>query len=212
MKKNLLIALVVACLGTGAGIYTAQQTDMFSVTTKVKEWLHISPKTYYVKHPSWTGTFTRVDDNRIYLDFSESYATILSEKDGILTVKWDKWGTESFKCTANNKCTFIKPEKKTKTAQKTNTKKKPDQKAAKKVYSVNHPKWVGKFLVLDKNRLYLEPNNDYGTIKSDKNGIITVKWDRWGTESFKCQKNACTFLKDEKNDKPKNTKIKTAQK
>ena len=105
MKKKILITVAVTCLGLGAGMYTAAHMDNFpKVLPQKKE----KPKTWEVSHPNWTGTFIKEGDNRIYLTTTGDYATIVSDENGILTVKWDNWGTESFACDQDLKCTFKK--------------------------------------------------------------------------------------------------------
>ncbi len=105
MKKKILITVAVACLGLGAGIYTAAHMDGFSKVPSLKKEKN---QTWEVTHPYWTGTFIKEGDNRIYLTTTGDYATIISDENGILTVKWDNWGTESFACDQDHKCALKK--------------------------------------------------------------------------------------------------------
>ena len=107
--KKILILLVIACLGLGCGVYVAHQTksknlvQMFAAKGKTT-----APVSWTVTHPNWTGKFTKTGENRIVLNTNGDGATIISNKDGLLTVKWDRWGTETFKCDNKNSCTLKK--------------------------------------------------------------------------------------------------------
>ena len=107
--RKILILLVIACLGLGSGVYVAHQTksknlvQMFAAKGKTT-----APVSWTVNHPKWTGKFTKTGDNRIILSTNGDKATIVSNKDGLLTVKWDRWGTETFKCNDKNVCTLNK--------------------------------------------------------------------------------------------------------
>lgn len=103
--KKLLLILIVAALGVGAGMYVASKTD----SLPIKEWVSVkTQQPWDITHPSWKGKLIPDGENRAYLNINGDYATIISYENGILTVKWDNWGTEKFKCDANNKCTLIK--------------------------------------------------------------------------------------------------------
>ena len=108
MKKTLIL-LVIACLGLGSGVYVAHQTKSTNLTqilaNKEKTQKVIS---WSVKHPHWTGKLTKTADNRVKLDRNGDMATIISNQNGLLTVKWDRWGTETFACDNNNSCTLKK--------------------------------------------------------------------------------------------------------
>lgn len=106
MTKKIIILLIIACLGAGAGVYTASKTKNFSFSSLFKGTPE-EPTEWAVTHPSWQGNLILEGKDRVYLDVNGDYATILSNKDGILTVKWDNWGTESFQCNDQNQCTKI---------------------------------------------------------------------------------------------------------
>lgn len=102
--KKLLLILIIAALGVGGGMYLASKTD----SLPVQEWVKAkTEKSWNITHPKWQGTLTSEGQNRAYLNINGDYATIVSNENGILTVKWDNWGTESFKCDAQNNCTLI---------------------------------------------------------------------------------------------------------
>ena len=108
MKKTLIL-LVIACLGLGSGVYVAHQTtsknlvQMFAAKGKTT-----APASWTVVHPSWTVKLAKTGDHRVTLDTNGDNASIISNKDGLLTVKWDRWGTETFKCNDKNVCTLNK--------------------------------------------------------------------------------------------------------
>lgn len=108
MKKTLIL-LVIACLGLGSGIYVASKTQETNLTqifaNKEKQPLTGS---WSVKHPHWSGNLVKTAENRVKLDRNGDMATIVSNQNGLLTVKWDRWGTETFKCDNNNNCTLNK--------------------------------------------------------------------------------------------------------
>ncbi len=107
--KRTLILLVIACLGLGSGVYVAKQTQSKNLVQMfVAKEKATAPVSWTVSHPSWSGKFTKTGENRITLSANGDTATIISNKDGLLTVKWDKWGTETFKCNAKNVCSLNK--------------------------------------------------------------------------------------------------------
>lgn len=108
MKKTLIL-LVIACLGLGSGVYVAHQSQSYNLTQLfVKNTKTLTPTSWTVTHPSWSGKFTKTAENRVKLDMNGDMATIISDKEGLLTVKWDKWGTETFSCDSKNSCTLKK--------------------------------------------------------------------------------------------------------
>ncbi len=48
-----------------------------------------------VIHPRWTDVFV-FEEKRVYRHQNKDYATIMKKTDNVLTIKWDKWGTETF--------------------------------------------------------------------------------------------------------------------
>ena len=108
MKKTLIL-VVIACLGLGSGIYVAHQTKSSNlVQTFAERSKSIAATSWTVNHPSWTGKLTKTSNNRIKSSVNGDTATIISNKDGLLTVKWDRWGSETFKCDDKNVCTLNK--------------------------------------------------------------------------------------------------------
>ncbi|MGN1063600.1 MAG: hypothetical protein ACI4QM_04690, partial [Alphaproteobacteria bacterium] len=97
MKKIVILA-VIACLGLGAGIYTAKKTQNINLATLFKSAEKQEAqaiKAWNVVHPSWKGQLVKKGENRVRSLVNGDMATIISDKNGILTVKWDKWGSES---------------------------------------------------------------------------------------------------------------------
>ena len=107
MKKTLIL-LVIACLGLGSGVYVAHQTNSTNLVTAFANKAKTAPVTWMVSHPNWTGKLTKTADNRVKLDSNGDTATIISNQNGLLTVKWDRWGSETFKCDNKNVCTLNK--------------------------------------------------------------------------------------------------------
>lgn len=101
MKKVILI-LIVAALGISGGVYLASKTDMTQNQAQVQE------QTWNVTHPRWKGKLILESPNRVYLNINGDYATIISNENGVLAVKWDNWGTESFACDTQNNCTLVR--------------------------------------------------------------------------------------------------------
>ena len=108
MKKTVIL-LVIACLGLGSGIYVANKTqDKNFAQTFVDKEKQLASGPWSVKHPHWTGKLIKTADNRVKLDRNGDMATIISNQNGLLTVKWDRWGKETFKCDNKNNCTLNK--------------------------------------------------------------------------------------------------------
>ena len=106
MKKTIIL-LVIACLGLGCGVYVAHQTQSKNLTQIFANREKTSANgPWTVNHPSWTGKLAKTGDNRVTLDVNGDTATIISNQNGLLTVKWDKWGNETFQCNNNNICTL----------------------------------------------------------------------------------------------------------
>lgn len=64
---------------------------------------------YIISHPNWTDHFIFDSDKRLRRANNPSQtATLISNQDGILMIKWDNWGTESFSCDSYKSCHFIK--------------------------------------------------------------------------------------------------------
>ena len=106
MRKTVIL-LVIACLGIGSGLYVAhlmQSKNMTPLFADNKKATDNGPWT--VNHPSWTGKLAKTGNDRVVLDINGDTATIISNKNGVLTVKWDKWGSETFKCDSKNICTL----------------------------------------------------------------------------------------------------------
>lgn len=108
--KKVLTLLVIACLGVGAGIYTAKKTQNinFEDWFKKQEQKEQVAGPWDIVHPHWKGQLIVTNGNRVRLQVNGDMATIISNKDGVLTIKWDKWGRESFKCNDKNSCTLMK--------------------------------------------------------------------------------------------------------
>ncbi len=105
MKKIAVLA-IVACLGLGAGIYTAMKTnevDFSKVAANQQQF-----ESWNVKHTHWVGRVKQTAKDRVRSDLNGDMATIISNKNGLLTVKWDRWGTETFECNDKNMCTLKK--------------------------------------------------------------------------------------------------------
>lgn len=49
------------------------------------------------QHPDWTDTMILEGNNRMYRESILDYATIIERTPDSYTIKWDKWGTETFK-------------------------------------------------------------------------------------------------------------------
>lgn len=107
MKKFIILA-TIACLGLGAGIYTAKMTQDGSLSQLFTKNDAMQTGPWKVKHPHWAGNLIKNGENRVRLDANGDWATIISNKDGLITVKWDRWGTETFKCNDQNDCTLKK--------------------------------------------------------------------------------------------------------
>lgn len=107
MKKTLIL-LVIACLGLGSGVYVAHQTKSTNLVTAFANQAKTTPTTWTVSHPKWTGKLTKTSDNRIKSSINGDMATIISDQNGLLTIKWDRWGNETFKCDNKNVCTLNK--------------------------------------------------------------------------------------------------------
>ena len=106
MKKTIIL-LVIACLGLGSGVYFAHHTKSQNLTQMfVSKDKTLSNGPWTINHPSWTGKLSKTAGNRVTLDINGDTATIISNKNGLLTIKWDRWGNETFQCNNQNVCTL----------------------------------------------------------------------------------------------------------
>ncbi len=48
-----------------------------------------------------------------------------------------------------------------------------------------HPKWSDTVVFEKNNRMYRETGNDWATVTSYQDGVLTVSWDRWDVENYK---------------------------
>ncbi len=107
--KKVLILLVIACFGLGSGVYIAHKTQDLSLTQLfVNKEKQLAQGPWMVNHPNWTGQLTKVGEGRVKSSSNGDMASIISNKNGMLTIKWDRWGTETFKCDTQNNCTLNK--------------------------------------------------------------------------------------------------------
>ncbi|MGN1063020.1 MAG: hypothetical protein ACI4QM_01700, partial [Alphaproteobacteria bacterium] len=51
----------------------------------------------FVKHSFWEDFFILEDNNRLYRYSNHDRATIVAQTDKDMTIKWDNYGTETFK-------------------------------------------------------------------------------------------------------------------
>ena len=105
MKKVIILA-VIACLGLGTGVFFATKIQDGTISQIISGNDVLQSGPWNVKHPKWSGTLVKNGKNRLRSNVNGDTATIISAKNGVLTVKWDRWGTESFKCNTQNSCTL----------------------------------------------------------------------------------------------------------
>ncbi|MBR5130364.1 MAG: hypothetical protein IKV03_03985 [Alphaproteobacteria bacterium] len=105
--KKAVILIVIACLGLGSGAYVAHKTQSKNLTQIFANKTQPSINgPWVINHPNWTGRLTKTGENRIVSNVNGDTATIISNQNGLLTIKWDKWGNETFKCDNKNICTL----------------------------------------------------------------------------------------------------------
>lgn len=102
--KQLITLCAVACLGLGSGIYAAHSIYNIDLSDIVNNDTRIEQLVWDVKHSNWSGKLIQLSDNRVQLDINGDMATIMSNENNVLTVKWDNWGTETFKCDTQHSC------------------------------------------------------------------------------------------------------------
>lgn len=88
---------------------TKHLVDEKLLQAKHTEYCKDTENSYYIWHPHWADIFVFNSATRVHRSADPSQtATLISNKDNILTIKWDKWGTERFLCDAHKSCRFLK--------------------------------------------------------------------------------------------------------
>ena len=106
MKKQLIlfIILLIMLIAILVGYTVAKknydplQRLVFETSQKQEDM--ITPIQF--QHPDWTDTMILEGNNRMYRESILDYATIIEKTPDSYTIKWDKWGTETFKKDPND--------------------------------------------------------------------------------------------------------------
>lgn len=125
----------------------------------------------YINHPHWDNFVVLGSDKKAYRHPSKIEGSY-TLNDGVLMIDWKNWPAESFKLKTENIYKFVDPD-------------------AMKI-EISHTNWKDTFLV-SKGQFCRQKIDDCGKVLSQTPDEIRVKWDDWGTETFRRKPKTHTF-------------------
>ncbi len=140
------------------------ETETFIYT---QEGVYLFSDLLQLKHPQWSDSIVLSQENKRCkrLNILEEEGTVISFVPGKeIKIKWDKWGTETFIYTQEGVYLFGD------------------------LLQLKHPQWSDSIVLSQENKRCKRLNmlEEEGTVISfvpEKE--IEIKWDKWGTETFK---------------------------
>ncbi len=129
------------------------------------------PNKIFANHSAWSDFLELKEGNRLKRHQSKDFGTY-KIVDDILTIKWDRYGTERFILGEKGLYEFINP--------------------TEKVFHFEHPHWSG-IVKVSEHRLCRISGGNCATVLNQSDDMITVKWDIYGTETFKYSPKTKTY-------------------
>ncbi len=118
---------------------------------------------FFVEHIGWSDILIVFEKGRVKRSQKKDEVASYVLKDDNLIITWDKWGTETFVLSDDGMYVFEDENR----------------------ISAAHKEWKS-YLNISGNKIcWKTKKNECGTVLKRTNDEIVIKWDRWGTETFR---------------------------